>query len=85
MYIAKDIDEISACIVCPCCKQKSPKDWYTWEIENKDKNKSMLKRNMVYFRCIFCNHCAKVFDNKLALHIYNIIRTKSDHDNSIIK
>ena len=63
MSISNDLDEVSACIVCPKCKVNSPKDWFV--IRHETTGKPRVRKSKVYFRCLICNYSTKIFDRKL--------------------
>jgi len=63
MSISNDLDEVSACIVCPKCKVNSPKDWFV--IRHETTGKPKVRKSKVYFRCVICNCSTKIFDRKL--------------------
>jgi hypothetical protein len=78
MSISKDLDEVSACIVCPKCKVNSPKDWFV--IRHETTGKPRVRKSKVYFRCVICDYSTKIFDRKLIKFIDKELMMDDSYD-----
>lgn len=78
MSISNDIDEVSTCIVCPHCRNHSPKDWYAYDVETKRDKYPKVRKSRIYFRCAICNNSTEIYDRKLIKFIYNELKKYDD-------
>ncbi|MER5176525.1 MAG: hypothetical protein ABJB76_12070 [Candidatus Nitrosocosmicus sp.] len=78
MSISNNLEEISACIVCPQCKHNSPKYWMVSRLETNGKPK--VRKSKVYFRCIVCDYLTEVFDKRLVKFIDSELMNNDDYD-----
>lgn len=78
MSISNNLEEISACIVCPQCKHNSPKYWMVSRLETNGKPK--VRKSKVYFRCIVCDYLTEVFDKILVKFIDSELMKDDDYD-----
>jgi len=76
MYISKDINEISECIVCPRCKFKSKKDWIAHNVESIIDDTTILQKSRIYFRCLTCKYVTEVFDSRLVKFVHQEIMSQ---------
>lgn len=77
MSISNDLDEVSTCIVCPFCKNNSPKDWIVKHLESRARPK--VRKSHVYFRCVICNSTTKILDRKLIKFIDTEVMKSGDY------